>query len=118
MPRLIACLPAGRSTVVLSLVPQRFLVSMAVSVCGPLAQAQIDSGYIITVDRRVQAINAEKDAEVRTLENDAFFEYTTDGGGFSNYRPETSKAAPAFQILVRLAHQATIKKRSGCLSVG
>lgn len=74
-------MPASSSTVVLSHVPHRFLLSMAVLVCGTKAHAQIDSAYIITVDRRVQAINAEKDYEVRTLENDAFLEYTTDGGG-------------------------------------
>lgn len=65
----------------ISLVPHRFLVSMAVLVCGTLAQAQIDSAYLLTVDRRVQATNAEKDHEPRTLENDEFLEYTTDGGG-------------------------------------
>ena len=46
-----------------------------------LAHAQIDSTYIMEVDRRVQAINAEEDYEIRTLENDEFLEYTTDGGG-------------------------------------
>lgn len=65
----------------LSLVLHRFLLSTAVLVCGTLSQAQIDSAYILMVDRRVQAINAEKDYEVRTLENDEFLEYTTDGGG-------------------------------------
>ncbi|MEZ4788410.1 MAG: hypothetical protein R2811_00140 [Flavobacteriales bacterium] len=56
----------------ISLVPHRFLLSMALLVFGTLAQAQIDSAYIITVERRVQAINAEKHYEVRTLVNDEF----------------------------------------------
>ncbi len=48
---------------------------------GTVAQAQIDSAYIMMVDQQVQAMNTEKDYEVRTLENEEFLEYTTDGGG-------------------------------------
>jgi hypothetical protein len=46
-----------------------------------LAHAQIDSAYILAVDRSVQQINAVKDYEVRTLENEEFLAQMTDGGG-------------------------------------
>jgi hypothetical protein len=49
------------------------LFSVAVMVCSLLAHAQIiDSTYILVVDRRVQEIDAGKDYEVRTLENEEF----------------------------------------------
>lgn len=55
---------------------------MAAMVCCTLAHAQIiDSTYILAVDRRVQAIDAAKDYETRTLVNEEFMEKMTDGGG-------------------------------------
>lgn len=78
MPRLIV----HGST--LSLAPCVFrllLVSVAVMVCSPLAHAQIDSTYIVAVDRLVHEIDAGKDYELRTLENEEFLEQMTDGGG-------------------------------------
>jgi hypothetical protein len=64
----------------LSLAPRTFrpdlaavLTTLAVLVYSTLAHAQIiDSTYILVVDRRVQEIDAGKDYEVRTLENEAF----------------------------------------------
>lgn len=46
-----------------------------------IASAQIDSTYILAIDRRVEAIDAVKDYEVRTLVNEEFLEQMTDGGG-------------------------------------
>jgi hypothetical protein len=39
-------------------------------------------------------------------------------GDFSNFRPRIIKAVPAFQILAKVAHQTTIKKLNGWISVG
>lgn len=39
-------------------------------------------------------------------------------GAFSNFRPEILKAAPAFQILERVAHQTTIKQNLRWYIVG
>lgn len=57
------------------------LFSVAVMVCSLLAHAQIDSTYIVAVDRLVQEIDAGKDYEMRTLENEEFLTQMTDGGG-------------------------------------
>ena len=58
------------------------LITMAALVCCTLTHAQIiDSTYILAVDRRVQEIDAAKDYEIRTLENEEFLERMTDGGG-------------------------------------
>ncbi|HRD54555.1 MAG TPA: hypothetical protein PKY96_18090 [Flavobacteriales bacterium] len=60
----------------------RALITMAALACCTLSHAQIiDSTYILAVDRRVQEIDAAKDYEIRTLENEEFLEQMTDGGG-------------------------------------
>lgn len=81
MPRLIIHGSA------LSLAPCVFrllLVSVAVMVCSPLAHAQMDSTYIVAVDHLVHEIDAGKDYELRTLENEEFLQQMTDGGGELN----------------------------------
>ena len=50
-------------------------------VCSLFVHAQIDSTYIVAVDRLVHEIDAARDFEVRTLENEEFLEQMTDGGG-------------------------------------
>jgi len=82
MPRLIV------HGFTLSLAPRTFrpvlsavLTTLAMLVCCTLAHAQIDSTYIVGVDRRVQEIDAAKDYEIKTLENEEFLEQMTDGGG-------------------------------------
>lgn len=60
----------------------RALTIAAAMVCWASTHAQtIDSTYILAVDRRVQQIDAAKDYEIRTLENEEFLERMTDGGG-------------------------------------
>ena len=78
MPRLIA------HGFTISLAPCMFrllLASVAVMVCSLLAHAQIDSTYIVAVDRLVHEIDDGKDYELRTLENEEFLAHMTDGGG-------------------------------------
>jgi hypothetical protein len=60
----------------------RALISVVAIVGCTFSQAQIiDSTYILAVDRRVQQIDAAKDYEIRTLENEEFLAQMTDGGG-------------------------------------
>lgn len=78
MPRLIV------HSYTLSLGPctcRMVLASLAVMVWSTLAHAQIDSAYIVTVVRLVHEIDAGKDFELRTLENEEFLAQMTDGGG-------------------------------------
>lgn len=75
MPRLIV------HGFTISLVPRRFLLGMAVLVYGTLAQAQIDSAYIVLIDRYVHEVDAGKDYAVKTLENEEFLTQMTDGWG-------------------------------------
>ena len=53
----------------------------AAILCCTLTHAQIDSTYIRAVDLLVQRVNAVKDYELRTLENEEFLAQMTDGGG-------------------------------------
>lgn len=74
MPRLIV------HGFTISLAPRTFrpalpavLATLAALVCCIWSHAQIiESTYILAVDRRVQEIDAGKDYEVRTLENEEF----------------------------------------------
>ncbi len=78
MPRLIV---HGSTLSLAPCVSRLLLVSVAVMVCSLLAHAQIDSTYIVAVDRIVQEIDAGKDYDLRTLENEEFLTQMTDGGG-------------------------------------
>lgn len=78
MPRLIV---HGFPISLASCVFRWLLASMAVMVWSTLANAQIDSAYIVAVDRLVQEIDAGKDYELRILENEEFLTQMTDGGG-------------------------------------
>jgi hypothetical protein len=58
------------------------LLFRCITVRCTLTHAQIiDSTYILAVGRRVQDIDAPKDHEIRTLENEDFLEQMTDVGG-------------------------------------
>lgn len=78
MPRLIV---HGCNLLLAPCVFRWLLASVAVMGCSLLAHAQIDSTYIVAVDRLVQEIDAGKDYELRTLENEEFLQQMTDGGG-------------------------------------
>lgn len=69
----------------LSLAPRTFrpalpevLTTLAALACCTWSHAQIiDSTYILSVDRRVQGIDAAKDHGIRTLENEESLAYAT-----------------------------------------
>lgn len=85
MPRLIV------HGFTLSLAPHTFrpalpavLATLAALFLCTLSHAQIIvSTDILAVDRRVQEIDAAKDHEIRTLENEAFLAQLADDGGVS-----------------------------------